>query len=75
MAIWLIRYQDRFGHARSIYHEQAWRPSEDEALIAVQRSLMLAPGDNQQLSRPPKSNLFGVVLQGIDEVPRDSLAG
>jgi len=75
MAIWLIRFKDRFDHARSIYHEQAWKPSEDEALVAVQRSLMPPSGDNQQKSISPSPTLFGVVLQSIDEAPRDSLAG
>jgi hypothetical protein len=64
MAIWQIRFKDRFGSGRSIYSEQAWKPSDEEALEAIRKSFSDRPGISP--------TQLGIELLGIDEVTPDT---
>jgi len=72
MAIWVIRYKDRFGARRSIYHEQAWKPSADEAFEALQKNSN-PPEGSLQNSRSNIPTMFGVEILGIDEIPPEPI--
>jgi hypothetical protein len=63
MALWRIRYEDRYARPRSIYHEQEERPTAEDALSIVRLEV-------QEGAAPtPNSGADGLNVIGIDEVP------
>jgi len=71
MALWRIRYEDRYQRQRSFYHEACQRPSNGEAEEVVVRDLngFYNRGSRQMASVPDTSGSdIGITVFAIDEV-------
>ena len=69
MAIWLIRYKDRFGARRSVFCDQLDRPSTEQAFDVIQKSFSASAEGNLQSSQTSGPTLFGMELLSIEEAP------
>ena len=71
MALWRIRYEDRYARPRSIYHELLIQPTKAEAEDIVRQELLQSAnsGGNQQISSDTLSaDLDGINVIGIEAV-------
>ncbi|WP_395407115.1 hypothetical protein ACHMW6_10975 [Pseudoduganella sp. UC29_106] len=71
MALWRIRYEDRYARPRSIYHELLIQPTKAEAVNIVRQELLqsaYAAGNQQKASDTLSADLAGINVIGIEAV-------